>query len=65
MAEATNWVSKITVVALEMILPGLAGLWLDNRLGTGFLALLGLALGVPLGIRLLLAMTKSKRNDIE
>ena len=64
MAEATNWVSKITVVALEMILPGLAGLWLDNRFGTGFLSLLGLALGVPLGIRHLIAMTKSKRNDI-
>jgi hypothetical protein len=61
MAEATNWVSKITVVALEMILPGLAGLWLDNRLGTGFLALLGFVLGVPLGIRHLIAMTKSKR----
>jgi hypothetical protein len=65
MAEATNWVSKITVVVLQMILPGLAGLWLDNRLGTGFLALLGFALGVPLGIRHLIAMTKSNRNDIE
>ena len=65
MAEATTWVSRITVVALEMILPGLAGLWLDNRLGTGFLALLGFALGVPLGIRHLMAMTKTKRNDIE
>jgi hypothetical protein len=65
MAEATNWVSKITVVALEMILPGLAGMWLDNRLGTGFLALLGFALGVALGIRHLIAMTKSRRNDIE
>lgn len=65
MAEATNWASKITTVALEMILPGLAGWWLDNRLGTGFLALLGFAVGVPLGIRHLIAMTKSKPNDIE
>lgn len=64
LAEATNWISKITTVALEMILPGLAGLWLDNRLGTGFLGLLGFALGVPLGIRHLIAMTKSKRNEI-
>jgi hypothetical protein len=63
MAEAMNWVSKITTVTLEMILPGLVGLWLDNRLGTGFLALLGLALGVPFGIRHLIAMTKSKRKD--
>lgn len=60
MAEATNWISRITTVTLEMILPGLAGLWLDKRLGTGFLALLGFALGVALGIRHLIAMTKSK-----
>ena len=65
MAEAMNWVSKITAVALEMILPGLAGLWLDNQLGTRFLALLGFALGVPLGMWHLIAMTKSKRNEIE
>jgi hypothetical protein len=64
-AEATNWVSKITTVALEMVLPGLAGLWLDNQLGTRFLALLGFACGVPLGMWHLIAMTKSKRNDIE
>ena len=65
MAEAINWVSKITTVALEMVLPGLAGLWLDNQLGTRFLTLLGFALGVPLGMWHLIAMTKSKRKDIE
>ena len=65
MAEATKWVSKITTVALEMILPGLVGLWLDHRLGTGFLALLGLGLGVPLGFRHLMLMTRSKRTDTE
>jgi hypothetical protein len=65
MAEAMNWVSKITTVALEMVLPGLAGLWLDNQLETRFLTLLGFAFGVPLGMWHLIAMTKSKRNDIE
>ena len=65
MAEAMNWVSKITTVALEMVLPGLAGLWLDNQLETRFLTLLGFALGVPLGMWHLIAMTKSKRKDIE
>ena len=62
-AEAMSWVSKITAVALEMVLPGLAGLWLDNQLGTRFLTLLGFALGVPLGMWHLIAMTKIKRND--
>ena len=65
MAEGMNWVSKITAVALEMVLPGLAGLWLDNQLETRFLTLLGFALGVPLGMWHLIAMTKSKRNEIE
>ena len=65
MAEGMNWVSKITAVALEMVLPGLAGLWLDNQLETRFLTLLGFALGVPLGMWHLIAMTKSKRNKIE
>jgi hypothetical protein len=60
-----SWVSKITAVALEMVLPGLAGLWLDNQLGTRFLTLLGFALGVPLGMWHLIAMTKIKRNDLE
>ena len=57
-AEAMSWVSKITAVALEMLLPGLAGLWLDNQLGTQFLTLLGFALGVPLGMWHLIVMTK-------
>ena len=63
MAEATNWVSKITTVALEMVLPGLAGLWLDNLLETRVLSLLGFALGVPLGIWHLIAMTKNDRTS--
>jgi len=65
MAEGMNWVSRITTVALEMVLPGLAGSWLDNQLETRFFALLGFALGVPLGMWHLVAMTKRKRNDVE
>jgi hypothetical protein len=33
-------------------------------LGTRFLSLTGFALGVPLGMWHLIAMTKSKRNDL-
>jgi F0F1-type ATP synthase assembly protein I len=46
MATAYQWVSRITVVALEMVLPGLAGYWLDQRIGTGVLfMLIGFGLG--------------------
>jgi len=62
---AVQWVSRIMTVTAEMVLPGLAGQWLDDRYNTGFLALLGFAFGLTAGIWHLLAMvqadaTKSK-----
>jgi len=46
MATAYQWVSRITIVALEMVLPGLAGYWLDQRIGTVVLfMLIGFGLG--------------------
>ena len=62
MALAIEWVSKITTIALEMVLPGLAGMWLDKRWGTQFLALAGFALGVTVGIWHLLKMTNSGKK---
>ena len=58
MREAMQWVSKITTVSLEMVLPGLAGTWLDRKLGTGFLTLAGFALGISLGLYHLIVITK-------
>jgi hypothetical protein len=57
MAIAMEWVSRITVVALVMVLPGLAGDWLDHRWGTRFLALVGFGFGVCAAIWLLIRMT--------
>lgn len=64
MAQAMEWVTRITTVALEMVLPGLAGLWFDRRLGTGFFVLIGFGLGMVVGIWHLLVMTGSvgKKN---
>lgn len=61
-AEAMRWVSRITTVALEMVLPGLAGQWLDERLGTGFLGITGFALGLTTGIWHLMVMTGAVRR---
>jgi hypothetical protein len=45
-ALAYAWATRIMVVALTMVLPGLAGHWLDEKLGTVVLFLLiGLGLG--------------------
>jgi len=53
-----EWVSRILAVAAVMVLPGLAGGWLDKRWGTGFLGLAGFAVGVVSGIAYLLAITR-------
>ena len=59
-AEAVQWVAVVTTIAMEMVLPGLAGQWLDGRLGTGFLVLVGFALGLSVGIWHLVQLTKPK-----
>lgn len=46
LSKAYQWSTRIMVVAMEMVLPGLVGHWLDERLGTVVvLMLLGFALG--------------------
>ncbi|HVA50972.1 MAG TPA: AtpZ/AtpI family protein [Pirellulales bacterium] len=57
-AEAMTWVSRVLAVVAMMVLPGLAGQWLDKRWGTGFLGLIGFAVGLVSGMGYLLAMTK-------
>ena len=59
-AIAYQWASRIMVVALEMVLPGLAGHWIDDQLGTVVLFLLiGLGLGSTAAIIHLIRMTRS------
>jgi hypothetical protein len=58
MALAMQWVARITAAGLMMVLPGLAGQWLDGWLGTGALALCGFAVGITVSIAYLVAITK-------
>lgn len=54
--------SRILTVSLEMVLPGLAGAWLDSLAGWGpWLAIAGFVGGLVLGIWHLLVMTGSKQ----
>jgi uncharacterized protein YqgC (DUF456 family) len=57
-----TWVSRILAVAAVMVLPGVAGQWLDKRWGVGFIGLTGVAIGVISGIAYLLAITKVPAN---
>ena len=43
---ATQWATRIMTLAIEMVVPGLGGIWLDGRLGTKALfTLFGFAFG--------------------
>ncbi len=59
--EALGWVSRIMAIGLTMFLPGVAGNWLDAKLGTWFLGPLGLVAGFSAAI-LSLARLRSERE---
>jgi hypothetical protein len=62
-ARAYQWATRIMVVSLEMVLPGLAGYWLDQQLGTEVLfMLLGFALGTTSAAVHLIRLTRSEKN---
>jgi hypothetical protein len=44
------WVSRIMAIGLTMFLPGVAGGWLDTRLGTAVFGALGLVIGFAVAI---------------
>jgi hypothetical protein len=63
-ATAYQWVSRITIVALEMVLPGLAGYWLDQRIGTVVLfMLIGFGLGCTAATVQLVQIARSNRSS--
>lgn len=48
-AIAYEWAARVMTISLEMVVPGLLGYWLDQRLGTKAVFLLcGFALGAVL-----------------
>ena len=62
-ALAYAWATRIMVVALVMVLPGLAGHWLDERLGTVVLFLLvGLGLGCTAATLQLIQFIRSENE---
>ena len=58
-AAAKEWVAKITTVGLEMVLPTIAGTYLDRYLRTSYWAVIGLVVGLVVGFWHLLQMTKA------
>jgi hypothetical protein len=63
--DASAWIGRIFATMLFMIGPGAGGLWLDKRLGTNFLAAIGMVIGMVLGTAALLALVNVKRPTLE
>ncbi|NIL98586.1 MAG: hypothetical protein GTO53_11755 [Planctomycetales bacterium] len=58
MAKAMAWTSRVITISIEMVLPGVFGLWVDDRLGTKVVfTILGFAGGLTLAIWHLVKMT--------
>jgi F0F1-type ATP synthase assembly protein I len=58
-ALAMEWVSRITTISLGMVLPGVAGYWIDLKLGTKMVFLIvGIILGFVGGMWQLIKLTK-------
>jgi len=65
-AVAATWVSMVTTIVVEMVIPPLLGFWLDEKLGTRVVfvslgAIGGLALGMTSLVRL--ARSEGKHGD--
>jgi len=57
---AAEWMSRVTTISLEMVLPGLIGFWIDRQLETVMVFLvLGVILGVTVGMLHLVRLTAS------
>ena len=60
-AKAYGWAARIMTVALEMVVPGVLGIWIDRQLGTvALFTVIGFGLGLSLGMWHLLRMTARK-----
>lgn len=58
-ALAMEWVSRITSISIEMVLPGAIGYWIDIKLGTKpFFLIIGSILGFVGGMWHLIKLTK-------
>lgn len=63
MARGLDIVARVMAAAMMMVVPGLLGQWLDEKLGTAFLVLLGFALGIGVSVYYLILITRPTKNS--
>ena len=57
-AKAIQLISRVLAAAVVIVAPGLLGHYLDKRLGTTYLVLVGFGLGLTVGITYLLLLSR-------
>jgi F0F1-type ATP synthase assembly protein I len=63
-SAAVNWASRVTSIALEMTVPPILGVWVDRKLGTGFVFLsLGAILGFITGMMSVWGIAKTLKKQ--
>ena len=60
--DAFAWAGRIMAVGLIMVLPGVGGSWLDNRLETSWWEPAGFVLGFIAGLTALIQLTRTARK---
>jgi F0F1-type ATP synthase assembly protein I len=66
MAKAMDWVARITTAGMTFGMPVLAGYWLDQKFGTGYLwTLAGFVLGMFAGGWQLMKIAISAEREAE
>ncbi len=61
--DAIGWASRLMAVGFVMFLPAVGGGWADARLGTSWLAPVGLVLGFGLGLTWLVRLAAARRRS--
>ena len=56
-----GWASRIMAIGLTMFLPGVAGGWLDERLGTRVIGPVGFVLGFSAALAWLVSLGRRRR----
>lgn len=59
--EALAWASRIIAIGLAMFLPGVAGGWLDERLGTRWIGPAGFVVGFVAALAWLASLGRRRK----
>ncbi len=58
--QASDWFGRTIAIVVVMVVPGLAGGWLDGKFGTRIFTLLGFGIGMFLAVVSLIVFTRLK-----